>query len=209
LNSRGGSEPKSRVVRRPALLIGGTAVALLLLALLAVCEHGFGEEALRSIVRGTARVAVTLFSLTFATSSLHAVRRSHATKWLLANRRYLGLSFALAHTDHLLSLLALGVCFPDPFVDDLDSATLIGGGIAYAFLFAMAATSTNAAFRMLGAGRWRALHTVGSYYIWLIFAFSYLPLASESAGAVAFAVILVIALLLRLARLFHESRKPG
>ena len=134
MNSRGGSEPKSRVVRRPALLIGGTAVALLLLALLAVCEHGFGEAALRSIVRGTARVAVTLFSLTFATSSLHAVRRSHATKWLLANRRYLGLSFALAHTDHLLSLLALGVCFPDPFVDDLDSATLIGGGIAYAFL---------------------------------------------------------------------------
>ncbi len=81
--------------------------------------RGVCEEALRSVVRGTAKVAVTLFSLTFATSSLHAFRRSGATKWLLGNRRYLGLSFALAHADHLLSLVALAIWFPDPFFDDL------------------------------------------------------------------------------------------
>jgi hypothetical protein len=41
----------------------------------------------------------------------------------------------------LLSLVALAIWFPDPFFDDLDSPTLIGGGLAYAFRFAMAATS--------------------------------------------------------------------
>jgi DMSO/TMAO reductase YedYZ heme-binding membrane subunit len=122
-----------------------------LLALVAVLEQGVGEEALRSVVRGTARVAVTLSSLTFATSSLHAFRHSGATEWLLANRRFLGLSFALAHADHLLPLLALAFWLTDRFFDGLDSQTLIGGGLAYALLFAMVATSSDAAFRRLGA----------------------------------------------------------
>jgi DMSO/TMAO reductase YedYZ heme-binding membrane subunit len=73
----------------------------------------------------------------------------------------------------------------------------------------MAATSSDAAFRRLGAPRWRRLHAAGSYYIWLLFAFSYFPLASESAGAALFAAILAAVLLLRIARSFHESHGPG
>jgi sulfoxide reductase heme-binding subunit YedZ len=182
---------------------------LLLFAWLAVREYGVGEEALRCLVRSTARVAVVLFSLTFATSSLHVFRRTDATKWLLVNRRYLGLSFALAHWEHLLGLVALGAWFPDPFVGDLDSLTLVGGGFAYAFLLALTATSSDAAFRRLGARRWRGLHTIGSYYIWLIFAVSYFPRAAESVGAVPFAAVLAFSLLLRGARLVQESRKSA
>lgn len=209
MNAQNDPALRSRVARRPLVPIGSTAAVLLLLLLAAVSEHGIGEEALRSTLRGTARIAVVLFSLTFATSSLHRLLRSKPTKWLLANRRYLGLSFALAHTIHLLSLMALAICFPDPFLDDLDSPTLIGGGLAYAFLFAMVATSSDAAFKKLGACRWRGLHTFGSYYIWSIFAVSYIPLAAESAGAVPYAAMLAIALLLRMGRLFHEFRNSA
>jgi len=73
----------------------------------------------------------------------------------------------------------------------------------------MAATSSDAAFRMLGARRWRRLHTAGSYDIWLIFAFSYFPRVSESIGAVPFAAMLAIAIRLRIARRIQRSRKRG
>jgi hypothetical protein len=122
-----------------------------LLALVAVLEQGVGEEALRRVARGTAGVAVTLSSLTFATSSWRAFRHSGATEWRRANHRCFGSSFALADADHPVSPLALAFWLSDPFFDELDSQALIGGGLAHASLFAMVAIGSDAAFRKLGA----------------------------------------------------------
>jgi len=63
--------------------------------------------------------------------------------------------------------------------------------------------------RKLGARRWRGLHTAGSYYIWLSFAFSYFPRVSESAEAVPFAAILAMVLLLRIARRVRKASESG
>ena len=51
-------------------------------------------------------------------------------------------------------------------------ASLIPGGLAYLFIFAMALTSNDAAMRALGKN-WKRLHTVGIHYIWLIFTLAY------------------------------------
>lgn len=69
-----------------ALMLFGNA------ALLAVL--GVEEEGVRTFVRVTARVAVSFFVVVFSASSLRRFWRTAATKWVLANRRYLGVSFA-------------------------------------------------------------------------------------------------------------------
>ena len=101
---------------------------------------------------------------------------------------------------HLLALIVLGLAFPTPFVDDLNAVTLVGGGLAYAFVLAMAATSNDASVRRLGARRWRALHAVGGWYVWLIFTQSYAPRAAADPAYAPFAALLVGVAGLRLAR---------
>jgi sulfoxide reductase heme-binding subunit YedZ len=185
----------------PGLLIGGTAALLAIGMASAGITYGFSEEAVRSVIRSTAQIAVVLFVLAFSASSLQTLLRAGWTKWLLRNRRWLGLSFALAHFVHLFAIGALWFWFPEPFVADLEVTTLIFGGIAYVFLLALALTSTDAAQQKLGGRNWRMLHTVGSYYIWLIFALSYLPRAfEEPLPSVFFALIVIAPVALRTAR---------
>lgn len=183
-----------------APVIPATAAALALLALAAGLLHGFSEESVRVVVRWTAKIAVVLFAAAFSASSLRVLWRSETTRFLMVNRRRLGLGFALAHGVHLLALIVLGLAFPTPFVDDLNAVTLVGGGLAYAFVLAMAATSNDASVRRLGARRWRALHTVGGWYVWLIFTQSYAPRAAANPAYVPFAALLVGVAGLRIAR---------
>jgi DMSO/TMAO reductase YedYZ heme-binding membrane subunit len=181
-------------------LIPLTALALALLLIVAGAAAGWSEEAVRIVVRWTAKIAVVLFAAAFAASSLRLFWRSEPTRFLVKNRRRLGLSFALAHGVHLLALVTLGVAFPSPFVDDLNAVTLVGGGLAYVFMFAMAATSNDTSVRRLGVVRWRRLHTIGGWYIWAIFTQSYVPRALVDPAAVPFAVLLFGVLGLRIAR---------
>jgi DMSO/TMAO reductase YedYZ heme-binding membrane subunit len=188
------------MARTRAPVIAATAAALGLLVLAAGLLHGSSEESVRMVVRWTAKIAVVLFAAAFSASSLRVFWQSEATRFLMTNRRRLGLGFALAHSVHLLALIVLGVTFPTPFLDDLSTATLVGGGLAYVFVLAMAATSNDASVRRLGARRWRALHTVGGWYVWLIFTQSYAPRAAVDPAYVPFAALLVGVAGLRIAR---------
>ena len=85
-----------------------------------------------------------------ATSSLQRLLPNQGTLWLLHNRRQVGLLFAWSQLLHLLALVALGQSYPGPFLVHLSAVTLTGGGLAYFFTFAMAATSNDRAVRWLG-----------------------------------------------------------
>ena len=63
------------------------------------------------------------------------------------------------------------------FLVHLSAVNLTGGGLAYFFTFAMAATSNDRAARWLGPARWRRFHQVGSWWIWIIFAQTITPAA--------------------------------
>jgi DMSO/TMAO reductase YedYZ heme-binding membrane subunit len=174
------------------------SAALVALAALQLAWFGPGEEGIRVIVRSSARSSIALFALAFTASSLRSLWRAPATAWLLANRRYVGVSYAVSHAIHLLALVAL---YPvsERFASDLAAATLVGGGIAYAFTFAMAATSSDAAVRALGRRRWRLLHRIGGWYIWIIFAQSYLPRAFMDAAYAPVALLVLAVPALRIA----------
>ena len=163
--------------KRRAPLVRLSVLGVVVLVVVAFLIAGWSEEAIRLVIRWTAKIGVVLFAAAFSASSLRELWNVTGTRWLRTNRRGLGLSFAWVHTTHLAALVALGVNFPDPFSAETSRLTLVGGGLGYVFMFAMAATSNDAAVRRLGPKRWRRLHTVGGWYIWVIFAQSYLPRA--------------------------------
>lgn len=127
-----------------------------------------GETGLSSLIRNSARISELLFAAAFAASSLVALARSSATLWLRRNRRYIGVAFAWAHTIHLAGIASFAAT-SEEFVAGLDPLTLVGGGVAYLFVYLMAFTSSDAAQRALGMRNWQRLHRVGGWVIWAIF----------------------------------------
>ncbi len=175
-------------------LLSVTAALLATVVAHAVLLHGAGEEATRLVIRQTARISLLLFAASFSASSLLLLRPAPITRWMMRNRRYLGLGFALSHFVHLAAILTLAR-LDSSF--EVDTVTKIFGGGAYVIIAAMAATSFDGAVRLLGTRNWQRLHRFGSYYLLVLFANSYLPRAAESPTYLPAAVIIVGVVALR------------
>ena len=178
------------------LLALGTAIgaSIIVGALLA---QGAGVEGWHRATQLTARFSAFLFLTAFLARPLSRIIVSPATITLLRERRGIGLGFAGAHTVHLAAILtyfAKGGVVPPIFVPIL-------GGIGYALIWAMAATSNDRAQRALGRN-WKRLHTVGLYYVWAIFFLTYLGRLKAPHGAApiyyAMSALFVVALVVRL-----------
>lgn len=183
--------------------------ALLVAAVVTVTAlaRGFTEEGLRENIRMTARLSVVLFLLPFAASAVNALWRRPWTKWLLRNRRYLGLSFAVSQFTHLAFVLSLSVAYTSSFLDGVSIKTLTGGSIGYLFLALMTATSFDRSAAWLGRRRWRQLHLMGIYLLWAIFLFSYVEPALAGSPAGAFVVPLLAAVALRAAAAIRRRER--
>ncbi len=119
--------------------------------------------------RFTARIGFPLLILAYVARPLNQLIRTDWSKALLANRKWVGLGFAMSHTVHLGALvIALNVAG-----ETRPIGVLVGGGLAYAMLYVMAFTSNKAAMKALGVW-WKRLHRFGIHYLWLIFTVSYL-----------------------------------
>ena len=134
--------------------------------------NGFTEESTREAIRWTARISVVLFSLAFAASGLHRQFHNPFTFWLLTNRKYLGISFAIMHLVHLCYLGLLQFNF-HPVFEKAKTISLIGGGLAYFFIVMMLLTSFKIFSKYLSKRQWKLLHTIGGYWILYIFLRSY------------------------------------
>jgi DMSO/TMAO reductase YedYZ heme-binding membrane subunit len=75
--------------------------------------------------------------------------------------------------------------------------TTVVGGIGYVLIAAMTATSFDRSAAWLGPRRWRRLHTIGAYYVWLVFFLSFAPRALSSPLYLPFALAVVAAPVLR------------
>jgi DMSO/TMAO reductase YedYZ heme-binding membrane subunit len=157
---------------------------------------GTDVDGWRIASRLTARFSLFLFLAAFLARPLEQIFRNGATRLLLRDRRGVGLAFAGAHTVHLgvfLTYFALGGVVPPAVV-------VVLGGFAYVLIGLMAATSNDWSVARLGSKNWRRLHTFGLYYVWLIFALTYLSRIGRgpvSIGDGLLLALLVAALLLR------------
>ena len=152
-------------------------------------------ELIHAALRVTGRISLLLFLTAYVASSLRVAWPSPASRWLLENRRWVGLSFALSHTIHLAFIALLFSATNE----QRDLVTVIVGGMGYVFLYAMAATSNDRAVAWLGAKRWKRLHSIGLHYLWFVFTATSLPDAPKNPWAAASATLLIGALLFRIA----------
>ena len=163
-----------RVERLEGWAITGWAAALMaVVVVLASALTAGGQEAAREVVRWSVRLGTVVFCATFAARPLHQWISSGATKWLLRNRRALGVSFSVMHFTHLGALAILALAFPVYFTDGVDAATLYGGGLAYVLLLAMTITSFDRTAAWMGRCAWKALHTTGAWVLWGILTLNY------------------------------------
>jgi methionine sulfoxide reductase heme-binding subunit len=153
-------------------LFGFNAFALTLMAIVLAGQHGFDVEGLRVVVRTTAQTSLAFFCVAFAASSLHGLMPFALTSWLLANRRYFGVSFAYSHFLHAIGLYAFSQLDPAAFWEHANTIMFVFGGIGYGFIALMTLTSFDATAALIGQRAWQALHTTGAYYIWGVFLIS-------------------------------------
>lgn len=137
------------------------------------------------------------FLLAFTASALWQLRPAGWTCWVRSNRRFLGLSFALSHFVHLGAIAVFWMLAPDQLATLVRPATWILGGLAYVLIGAMATTSFEVTARWIGPKAWAALHTSGVYYLWIIFANSYVSRALSMIEYLLPATLVIVAGLLR------------
>ena len=146
-------------------------LSLILLAISGLClaGHAYEVTGVRMVIRITARTSLVLFALAFGAQAVLTLWPSALTRWQRRNRRQLGLAFAVSHTIHAAAILAFARMDPQGFHEHAMPGTLVSGGIAYAFIIAMAATSFDRTAAWMGPAAWRMLHWLGGYYLWMSF----------------------------------------
>lgn len=185
------------------------AAAVTLVIALALASQPPGVAAIRLAIRVTARTSLLLFCAAFVTSALAGWWRSPVTRALLAYRRQIGLGFAFSHGLHLAAIIAFARVSPAQFHAATSIVTYLGGGLAYVLIAAMAATSFDRSARWLGARRWRLLHGVGGYYVWIIFANSYARRAVHDGFYRPMMALLIVVMVVKLAWLVRQRRVAG
>ena len=163
---------------RQTWLEGWRLFAVLALALSTLCiwitgMRGFEVEGVRAVIRFTARTSLLFFCLAFSAAALARLWPNAWTRWQRRNRRYLGVTFAFSHGLHGIAIFCFAIMDPAGYAAATSAASYVFGGIGYACIVAMTATSFDRTARMLGPWAWRALHLVCGYYLLFQFTVSF------------------------------------
>jgi methionine sulfoxide reductase heme-binding subunit len=129
--------------------------------------HGFDADGMRRVIRFTARTSLLFFCMAFSATALARLWPNGWTRWQRRNRRTLGVTFAGSHGLHAIAIGAFATIDPAGFIAATSMVTFIFGGIGYAIIIAMTATSFDRTADLIGPRAWRNLHLCGSYYLWL------------------------------------------
>jgi len=120
-----------------------------------------------SMIQLAVRCAVPWLFLAFAASSLQVVLPGSFSRWLLRNRKFIGLCFAMAMGWQLTFILWLVGVHTDYYVNDVYVLSdVVEGTVGYSLLIAMVFTSFKFGRGLLSPKQWRLLHTGGIYWLW-------------------------------------------
>jgi sulfoxide reductase heme-binding subunit YedZ len=178
------------------------AVLMLALTALSLWVAGMREfevEGVRMAIRFTARTSLLFFCLAFSAAALVRLWPNAWTRWQRRNRRYLGVTFAGSHALHAVAIAAFAVMDPPGFMAATSAVTYIFGGIGYAIIIAMTATSFDRTTAAIGPRAWRMLHLTGGYFLWAQFMVSFGKRVPDMPLYALFLIPLVATMGLRLA----------
>src|ERR1700685_3068658 len=96
---------------------GWRLFAVLASVLIALCagiagSHQFDADAIRMVIRFTARTSLLFFCLAFSAAALARLWPNAWTRWQRRNRRYLGVNFAASHGIHAVAIACFAVMAP-------------------------------------------------------------------------------------------------
>jgi DMSO/TMAO reductase YedYZ heme-binding membrane subunit len=190
-------------------LVGVLSFLVAAMATGLVVSHGGDAEGMRVAIRATARTSLLLFVMAFTASALAGLVPGEATRWQRRNRRYLGVSFAVSHFIHLGAILALASVDQALFWKLTNIPTIVLAGSAYLFIAAMAVTSFDRTAAWLGPRKWRLLHLVGVWYIWISFAVAVGKRVPLDRFYWPMAALLLAAAIVRLIEMFRRGRRQA
>ena len=166
----------------------------------------FDVDGMRMVIRFTARTSLLLFCLAFSAGALARLWPNAWTRWQRRNRRYLGVSFAASHAIHAVAIVAFAAMSPPLFREATSAASFIFGGIGYASIIAMTATSFDRSADAIGPRAWRILHLTGGYYLLLQFMVSFGKRIPDMPLYVLFLVPLLAVFALRMIAMSQRPR---
>ncbi|MBE9540221.1 MAG: hypothetical protein IMF06_14155 [Proteobacteria bacterium] len=159
-----------------------TCLLMAVLCVAVLATHGLNEDAVRQTIRLTAATSFGLLICAFAARPLYQLNHSSLARSLLHQRRQIGISVAVSHSYHLLTIFLLNWVLFDGGMSFQQSLADLGPGIAvYVILYAMALTSNSFSQRLLGKN-WKRLHRFGIYSLMIAFTAAYTGKAIESGG---------------------------
>lgn len=124
-------------------------------------------ESVSSLIQLSVRLSVPWLYLAFIASSVQQLFPGRAGRWLLRNRRILGLSFAGGMAWQLFFISWMLLEYSDYYREEVYlPADLAVQVLGYAFLISMTLTSFKPFRRRLSKKQWRRLHTLGIYFVW-------------------------------------------
>jgi sulfoxide reductase heme-binding subunit YedZ len=190
-------------------LVGLLSLLLVAMTLGLAASEGWTVDGIRLAIRATARTSLVLFALAFTASALAELVPSEATGWQRRNRRYLGVSFAVSHFIHLGAIIALAMLDRGLFWKLTNVMTIVLAGTAYLFIAAMTATSFDRTAAWLGPRKWRLLHLIGGWYIWISFAIAVGKRVPIDSFYWPMAVLVIAIAAVRLVAMYRRGRRPA
>ena len=151
------------------LISGPVSITMLVAMLRGDLSTGQGVS---SMIQLSVRCAVPVLYVAFSASSVHALFSSDLSAWMLRNRKYFGLCFAVAMAWQALFIIWMVVVFTDYYVNEVYVLRdAIEGVVGYLFLIPMVLTTFRFGRKRLSRKNWKILHKSGIYYLWA-YAFS-------------------------------------
>jgi hypothetical protein len=167
MNSGPGQVLKSKALNEWRLfwLISGPMSLVMVIAMLQVTE--WNGPAVSSMIQLSVRWAVPWLFAAFAASSLLVLFPSAFTRWMMRNRKFLGLNFAAAMAWQGFFILWLTTVHRDYYLKEVYVLRdAIEGTMGYLLLAAMTVTSFKFGRSLISARAWRWLHKFGIYFLW-------------------------------------------
>ena len=123
--------------------------------------------AVSHMISFSVRWAVPLVFLVVAIPAFQVLFPGPGPMWLLRNRKYIGMCFAVAMAWQGLFILIMSTTFRDHYYEEIFYLRdELEGSTGYLFLTAMVVTSFNFGRKYLNANQWKLLHRTGLYYLW-------------------------------------------
>jgi len=152
-----------------SLISGSISIAIIVAMMDSDLSAG---EGVSSMIQLSVRFALPWLYVAFSASSAHVLFSSDFSAWILRNRKYFGLCFAVGMAWQALFIIWMVGVYTDYYVNEVyllrDAIEGLGG---YILLIPMTLTTFRFGRRLISRKKWRALHKTGIYYLWA-YAFS-------------------------------------